>query len=80
MPYGPTDFWLIVVKPYYTNELSHDITITVKPRAEDEESTIIVQPDTTNDTEQATEPVKKRPRGRPRKNASTSAAYITAKE
>ncbi len=42
MPYGPTDFRLIVVKPYYTDELSHDITITVKLYTEDEESTIIV--------------------------------------
>jgi hypothetical protein len=84
MPYGPTDFRSTVVKPYYEDEsTNHDITITVEPRTENEESTIIVQPDTANEngTEQATEPVKKRGRGRPRKNAaSTSTAYITTKE
>ncbi len=52
-------------------------------RTEDEENTIIVQPNTANKngTEQATKPVKKRGRSRPRKNAvSTSATYITTKE
>jgi hypothetical protein len=42
MPYRPTDFWLIVVKPYYIDRSSYDITIIVKLYAEDEESTIIV--------------------------------------
>jgi hypothetical protein len=84
MPYGPTDFRSTVVKLYYKDEsTNYDITITVEPRTENEESTIIVQPDTANEngTEQATEPVKKRGRSRPRKNAaSTSTAYITTKE
>ncbi len=95
MPYGPTDFRSTVVKPYYTDESSsHDITITAETRTgngenEGDEDTITVEPDTANkenneendDTEQATEPVKKRGRGRPRKHAVlTSATYITAKE
>jgi hypothetical protein len=95
MPYGPTDFRSTVVKPYYTNESSsHDITIIAETRTgngenKEDKDTITVEPDTTNkenneendDTEQATEPIKKRGRGRPRKHAVlTSATYITTKE
>jgi hypothetical protein len=95
MPYRPTDFRLTVVKPYYTDESSsHDITITAETRTgnrenEEDKDTITVEPDTVNkennkendDIEQATEPVKKRGRGRPRKHAVlTSATYITIKE
>ncbi len=96
MPYGPTNFWLIVVKLYYIDESSsYNITITAETRTGngenegDEEDTITIEPDTTNkenneendDIEQATKPVKKRGRSRPRKHAVlTSATYITAKE
>jgi hypothetical protein len=99
MPYGPADFRSTAVKPYYTDESSshdgsHDITITVETRTENrenkegEEGTITVEPtaiESNGDTEQATEPVKKRGRGRPKKNATNTSAtentaYITAKE
>jgi hypothetical protein len=50
MPYGPTNFRLIVVKPYYTDELSsHNITITAETRTGngenkgDEEDTITIK-------------------------------------
>jgi hypothetical protein len=89
MPYRPTNFRLTVVKPYYTNESSkHDITITVENEG-DNKDTITVELDTINkenneendDIEQATKPVRKRGRGRPRKHAVLiSTTYITIKE
>ncbi len=99
MPYGPADFRLTAVKPYYIDESgsydgSHNITITVETRTENrenkegEEGTITVELtaiESNGDTEQATEPVKKRGRGRPKKNATNTSAtentaYITTKE
>ncbi len=81
MPYRPADFRSTVVKPYYKDEsTNYDITITVELRTQNEESTSIVEPDAESNIEQATKPVKKRGRSRPRKNTLYSAAYITAKE
>jgi hypothetical protein len=93
MPYRPADFRSTVVKLYYTDESSsyddnHDITITVETRTENKEGTITVELtaiESNGDTEQATKPVKKRGRGRPKKNATNTSAtentaYITAKE
>ncbi len=99
MPYGPADFRSIAVKPYYIDESSshnssHNITITVETRTENRENregkegTITVELtviESNSDTEQATKPVKKRGRSRPRKNATNTSAtentaYITIKE
>ncbi len=99
MPYGPADFRLTAVKPYYTDKSSnyngsYNITITVETRTknrengEGKEGTITVEPtiiESNDDTEQATKPVKKRGRSRPRKNATNTSvtentAYITIKE
>ncbi len=51
MPYGPADFRLIVVKPYYTDESSsynnnYNITITVETRTKNgkKEGTITIKP------------------------------------
>ncbi len=99
MLYGPADFRLIAVKPYYIDKSSsynssYNITITVeictenRENGEGKEGTITVELTiikSNNDTEQATKPVKKRGRGRPRKNATNTSttentAYITTKE
>ncbi len=85
MPYGPTDFRLTVVKPYYIDELSsRNITIIVETRTENKESTINVEPGIVNrennNIEQATKLIKKRGRRRPRKNTLLSAVYIIVKE
>ncbi len=95
MPYEPADFRLTAVKLYYINESSnYNITITVETRTENRENgegkkgTIIIKLTiikSNDDTEQATKPVKKRGRGRPRKNttntsATENTAYITIKE
>ncbi len=89
MPYRPTNFRLIVIKPYYTDESSkHDITITVENEGDDKD-TITIELDTANkennkennNIEQATKPVRKRGRSRPRKHAVLiSAIYITTKK
>ncbi len=95
MPYGPADFRLTAVKLYYIDESSdYDITITVETRTENRENregkegttTVELTMIESNDnTEQATKPVKKRGRSRPRKNATNistteNTAYITTKE
>ncbi len=98
MPYKPADFRLTVVKPYYIDESSsynnnYDITITIETRTENgnKGGTITIKPTTiennegNDDIEQATKPVKKRGRRRPRKyaiNTSTkeNTAYIIIKK
>ncbi len=82
MSYGPVDFRLIVVKPYYIDESSsynssYNITITVETRTENRENgegkegTITIKLtiiESNDDIEQATKLVKKRERSRPKKN------------
>ncbi len=83
MPYGPTDFRSTVVKLYYTDKLSkYDITIIIETRTEDEnKESITVEPNAEGENT-----VRKRGRGRPRKNATytsaslISASFISAKE
>ncbi len=90
MPYKPADFRLTAIKPYYIDESSdYNITITVETRIENRENregkediitvelTVI---ESNGDIEQATKPIKKRGRGRLRKNAIYTSAYITIKE
>jgi hypothetical protein len=100
MPYRPADFRLIVVKPYYIDESnngSYNIIIIVETYTENRQNkegkegtitvelTIIKNNESNGDIEQATKPVKKRGRGRLRKNATNTSitentAYITIKE
>jgi hypothetical protein len=100
MSYRPVDFRLIVVKPYYideSNNSSYNITIIVETRIENRQNkegkegiitiklTIIKNNESNGDIEQATKPVKKRGRSRPRKNVinisvTENTAYITIKE
>jgi hypothetical protein len=94
MSYRPADFRLIAIKPYYIDKSSsynssHNITITVETRIENRENregkegTITVELTiikSNGDIEQATKPVKKRGRSRPRKNTIYTSAYITIKK
>ena len=94
MPYRPADFRLTAIKPYYIDESSsynssYNITITVETRTENRENkegkegTITIELTvikSNDDTEQATKPVKKRGRGRPRKNIIYISAYIIIKK
>jgi hypothetical protein len=100
MPYRPADFRLIVVKLYYIDELnnsSYNIIIIVETYTENRQNkegkedtitielTIIKNNESNGDTEQATKPIKKRGRSRPRKNvintsATENTTYITIKE
>jgi hypothetical protein len=100
MLYKPADFRLIVVKPYYidkSNNGTYNITIIVETRTENRQNkegkegtitiklTIIKNNESNGNIEQATKPVKKRGRGRPRKNATNTSTtenttYITIKE
>jgi hypothetical protein len=84
MPYGPTDFRSTVVKLYYADESSkYDITITVETRTEDKnKESITVEPNAKGENT-----IRKRGRGRPRKNATymlgkayISASFISAKK
>ncbi len=83
MPYGPIDFRSIVVKLYYTDKLSkYDITIIIETRTEDEnKESITVEPNA-----KGKNTVRKRGRGRPRKNTTyistslISASFISAKK
>ncbi len=85
MPYRPADFRSTVVKPYYTDESNNDITIAINTRTESKESTVNTELETTNreSTQTANKenaPPVKRGRGRLKKSAMLSTAYITAKE
>ncbi len=86
MPYGPADFRSTVVKPHYIDESNNnDITIAINTRTESKEKPVNVELESANkestplvNTKNA--PPAKRGRGRPKKNAMLSTAYITAKE
>jgi hypothetical protein len=92
MPYRPTNFRLIVVRPYYINESSsHNITITAETRTGngenegDKEDTITIKLTTIENNkgngniEQANKPIRKRGRRRPRKHViNTSIKENTA--
>ncbi len=95
MSYGPADFRLTAVKPYYIDESSdYNITIIVEIRTENKknregkEGTITVKLTvikSNDDIEQATKLVKKRGRSRPRKNTintsiTENTAYIIIKK